>query len=268
MHTRLLKQNIWIIFLLIVASSCKKDPEVIIYYTDNMVVAHRGAWADANCPQNSLASLQNAINMKCIGSEFDVWLTKDDSLIVEHDPTYAGKNVERNTYAQLSATRLSNGEVLPTLRQYLLAASNQNQTKLFLELKSLSFNTNVLYKVTDHVLALVDELHMQDHMIYTSFRFEMLQRVHQRLPEAKTHFLGATYSPDHIRSAGFTGIDYDIDSFYVHLDWLPNAKTDSLSLGAWTVNDDDQFIWLINNKFDYIITDKPKELFRVLNHMR
>jgi glycerophosphoryl diester phosphodiesterase len=263
-----MKRNNWILFLLIAYLSCKKEPEIIIYYTDNMVVAHRGAWADGHCPQNSLASLQKAIEMKCIGSEFDVWLTKDDSLIVEHDPTYAGKNVETTTYAKLSATKLSNGENLPTLRQYLVAAANQSQTKLFLEIKSLSYNANVLYQVTDRVLDLVDEMHMQDCMVYSSFQFSMLQRIHQRLPNAKTHFLGGTYTPDYIRSAGFTGIDYEIDSFYNHLIWLPDAKTDSLSLGAWTVNNDQQFIWLIDNKFDYIITDRPKELFRVLNHMR
>ena len=263
-----MKKDRWIIFLLIAALGCKKESEPVIYYTDNIVVAHRGAWADGHCPQNSLASLQKAIEMKCIGSEFDVWLTKDDSLIVEHDPTYAGKNVETTTYAKLAATKLSNGETLPTLRQYLLTASGQSQTKLFLEIKSLNYDNNILLAITDSVLNLVAEMNMQDYMVYSSFHFTMLQRIHQRLPDAKTHFLGGTYTPDEVKSAGITGIDYDIDSFYQHLNWLTNAKTDSLSLGAWTVDSDQQFTWLINNKFDFIITDAPNELFRVLDKMR
>ncbi|MEP6466845.1 MAG: glycerophosphodiester phosphodiesterase family protein [Parafilimonas sp.] len=261
-------KNICISFLLIAGFACKKESQPIIYYTDNIVVAHRGAWADGHCPQNSLASLQKAIEMKCIGSEFDVWLTKDDSLIVEHDPTYAGKNVETTTYAKLSATKLSNGETLPTLRQYLLAAQGQTQTKLFLEVKSMAYDNTILYAITDRVLDLVAETQMQNYMVYSSFHFTILQRIHQRVPDAKTHFLGGTYTPEDVKSAGITGIDYDIDSFYDHLNWLPDAKKDSLSLGAWTVDNDQQFIWLINNKFNYIITDAPNELFRVLDNMR
>jgi glycerophosphoryl diester phosphodiesterase len=247
--------------------ACKKDAE-IIYYEDNNIVAHRGAWKDFGCPQNSLASLQKAIEMKCVGSEFDVWLTKDDSLIVEHDQFYAGENVEKATYKSLAATKLSNGEVLPTLRQYLLRASGQNQTKLFLEIKSLSYDQNKLNEVTDSIINLVTEMQMQDHIIYTSFVFYTLQRVHQRLPSAITQFLGGTSSPDKIRSAGISGISYDIKVFYRHLDWLPLAESDSLIVGAWTVNDEDQYIWLMNNKFNYIITDEPKLLFRALDKTR
>jgi glycerophosphoryl diester phosphodiesterase len=262
-----MKINICIVFLWIAALSCKKEL-VIIYYEDNNIVAHRGAWKDGGCPQNSLASLRKAIEMNCIGSEFDVWLTKDDSLIVEHDPKYAGKYVEKATYTSLAVTRLFNGEKLPTLRQYLLTASGQNQTKLFLEIKSSNYDTETLNKVTDMILDLVTEMQMQDRVIYTSFIFYTLQRVHQRLPAATTQFLGGTFSPDNIKSAGISGINYDIDSFYQHLDWLPLAMADSLSLGAWTVNNEQQFLWLTHNNFNYVITDEPRSLFRALGKMR
>ncbi len=264
-----MKRIFCVSFILIAISACKKeDNGPVIYYSDNNVVAHRGAWADGGFPPNSIASLKNAIAMECIGSEFDVWKTKDDSLIVEHDPTYANKNVERSTYAELAKTKLFNGETLPTLRKYLMAGSGQNQTKLFLEVKSMNYDDTKLFKITDRVLDLVEEMNMQNHIIYSSFHFTILQRIHQREPLAKTEFLGGMYSPDYVKAAGISGLSYDIDSFYQHSNWLPLAKSDSLSLAAWTVNNSDQFAWLINNKFDYIITDQPKSLFRFLDKLR
>jgi glycerophosphoryl diester phosphodiesterase len=261
-----MKKSFYILIPLIVISSCKK--EVIIYYEDNNIVAHRGAWKDGHCPQNSLASLRKAIEMKCVGSEFDVWLTKDDSLVVIHDPKYAGKYIEKSTYASLAQTKLSNGETLPTLRQYLHAAAGQDQTKLFVELKSLSNDARKLDKITDHIIDAVNEMQMQDHVIYTSFYYYIVQRVHQQLPSAKTLFLGGTSSPDKISSDGISGIAYDIDSFYNHTDWVVSAQTDDLILTAWTVNNDREYSWLLNNKFDYVFTDEPKSLFRALDKTR
>lgn len=250
------------------ASACKKNAGPIIYYTDNNVVAHRGAWADYHYPQNSIASLKKAIEMNCVGSEFDVWLTQDDSLVVTHDPSYGGYKVERSTYAELSKTRLSNGEILPTLRQYLTAGAGQNQTRLFLEIKSMTYKDEVMYRITDKVTELVNAMQMQDHVFYTSFHFSALQRVHQNVPNAKTFFLGGEYDPGFIKSSGITGIAYDIDTFYVHSNWPALAKGDNLSLCAWIINDNDQFQWLIKNNFDYIITDEPNTLFRWIDNMR
>ncbi|HQG57143.1 MAG TPA: glycerophosphodiester phosphodiesterase family protein, partial [Bacteroidales bacterium] len=45
------------------------------------VIAHRGAWKKNGHPQNSIASLRNAIELKVDGSEFDVRITSDDSLV-------------------------------------------------------------------------------------------------------------------------------------------------------------------------------------------
>ena len=36
------------------------------------VIAHRGAWKEFNLPENSIASLEKAIELKCDGAEFDV----------------------------------------------------------------------------------------------------------------------------------------------------------------------------------------------------
>ena len=54
------------------------------------VIAHRGYWKTPSSAQNSLRALELADSIGVYGSEFDVWLTKDDVLIVNHDAVING----------------------------------------------------------------------------------------------------------------------------------------------------------------------------------
>ena len=56
-----------------------------------LVVAHRGNWR-SNAPENSLAAIDSAIQMKVDVVELDVWRTKDGQLVLMHD-----KTVDRTT---------------------------------------------------------------------------------------------------------------------------------------------------------------------------
>lgn len=66
-------------------------------FAPNPVVAHRGAFKAKGLPENSVAALQEAIRLKCTGSEFDVRMSADDSLIINHDPHYGHKEIEKTT---------------------------------------------------------------------------------------------------------------------------------------------------------------------------
>lgn len=57
----------------------------------SQVIAHRGYWKTAGSAQNSITALQKADSIHCYGSEFDVWLTKDNKLVINHDPVYKMK---------------------------------------------------------------------------------------------------------------------------------------------------------------------------------
>ena len=71
-------------------------------WNNNMVIAHRGAFLKNNYPQNSIAALKEAIRLKCYGSEFDVHMTKDSVLVVNHDNDLKGLPIASSTYQQLS----------------------------------------------------------------------------------------------------------------------------------------------------------------------
>lgn len=101
------------------------------------VIAHRGFWKTPGSSQNSISSLLKADSIGCYGSEFDVWIAKDNKLVVNHDPVYKMRPMEYSKGDALTGLKLSNGENLPSLEQYLEAGKNCN-TRLILELKAHS----------------------------------------------------------------------------------------------------------------------------------
>ena len=67
--------------LLLAACGC-------IQAQSTQVIAHRGFWKTNGSAQNSIAALVKADSIGCYGSEFDVWLTTDNQLVVNHDATF------------------------------------------------------------------------------------------------------------------------------------------------------------------------------------
>ena len=82
-----MKKTLVPIVALLLAASAAAQPKII---------AHRGYWQTSGSAQNSLASLVKADSIGCYGSEFDVWLTADDRLIVNHDRVYRDTDIHQD----------------------------------------------------------------------------------------------------------------------------------------------------------------------------
>ena len=105
-------------------------------FHDNGVIAHRGAWKNTGHPQNTTASFRAAAEMGCHGSECDVHLTLDDSLVVYHDLSHKGMLIEKTLYADLVKVPLKDYSQIPTLREYMAVAKKYPKTKLVLDIKT------------------------------------------------------------------------------------------------------------------------------------
>ena len=144
------------LFLLSCTASRTKQTAM---FASNPVVAHRGAFKKNGFPENSLASVRESIRLQCTGSEFDVWMTADDSLVINHDPRHGNREIEKTTYRELIQVKLSNGENLPTLREYLtVGLQNNRYTRLVVEIKPSGISKDRGRLVAERVVKLVDEL--------------------------------------------------------------------------------------------------------------
>ncbi len=252
---------LFIVILYTACSGTRKAPRSPMAFAPNPIIAHRGAWKKMQLPENSVAALKQAIALQCNGSEFDVRITADDSLVVNHDPDYHKMPIEQTTYAELTKIPLSNGEPLPTLRAYLLAGINNNTTtKLVCEIKPSPAGKEKGKMIAGKVLQLVREVNATAYTEYISFDYEILKELVRLNPRVKTQYLNGDKAPAQLKADGISGLDYHYSVFKNKPHWITEAKELGLILNAWTVNDPADMDWLLAHGVNLLTTNEPELL--------
>lgn len=226
-------------------------------------IAHRGFWKTPGSAQNSIKALQKADSIGCYGSEFDVWIAKDNKLVVNHDPVYKMKPMEFSKAAALTGLKLSNGENLPSLEQYLEAGKKGN-TKLILELKAHS-NKKRETKAVQEILALVKKMGLESRMEYITFSLHAMQEFIRLAPAGTPVFyLNGELSPKELKELGASGLDYHLGVVKKHPEWVKEAHDLGLKVNVWTVDKEEDMKWLIDQQVDFITTNEPTVLQELL----
>ena len=253
--------SVFFVVIVMVACAASKESSKMEKFAPNPVIAHRGAFKKNNYPENSIAALREAIRLKCTGSEFDVRMSADDTLLINHDPTYRNLEIEKTSYGELSKFPLSNGEILPTLRQYLLSGLKENnQTRLVVEIKPSVISKERGKTIASKVVQLVSELQAERMVVYISFDYDILKKIRELRPNALTQYLNGDITPKQLKDDGITGADYHISVFKKNPEWITMAKENGIILNAWTVNTREEMQWLLERNFDFITTNEPELL--------
>ncbi len=229
----------------------------------NGVIAHRGAWKHTQAPQNSLASLRQAVKLHCYGSEFDVHMSADSGLFINHDPQLQGLALEKATTAELSALRLSNGEALPTLEAYLTEGMKQTGTKLILEIKTSTLGKERSMALTERVVSTVYALKAQAWVEYIAFDYDVCKKVRALDPYAKVAYLMGDRPPEQLASDHLSGLDYHFKVMEGKSTYFSQAQALGLTVNVWTVNEAALMQTLLEQKADFITTDEPELLLEI-----
>jgi len=237
----------------------------VSFMPETFIVAHRGAWKKMQHPENSIASLEQAFKNGYHATEFDIHMTADDSLVINHDPDYYGMPIETNTYANLNKRKLENGEDLPLLANFFKKSlEKKNNTQLIAEIKPSTISIERGRKIADKVVALANQFQLGNKIAYISFDINILQQIVQIQPTAHTQYLEGNLSPDSLHQMGISGLNYHYSVYQKNESWIQEAKKRNMLLGSWTVNDREVMKWLIDKDFDYITTNEPEILYNVL----
>ena len=229
------------------------------------IIAHRGAWKEFNLPENSIASLEKAIELKCEGAEFDVRRTLDGVLVVNHDPVYYGDTIQTNTYAFLNKNKLSNGESLPTLEEYFLKGTqDKHKTLLICEIKAAIKDKEQDYLATIETLALAKKLKIEKRIVYISFSKDILSWIKEKQPTATVLYLESDLSIDAVVQNKFDGINLHYTSFKNNSQLSATAKNAGLKIGSWTVNELSDLAILQAQGVEWITTNQPQQFQKQL----
>ena len=241
-----------LVLLLVATASLIAQPKVI---------AHRGYWRAEGAAQNSILSLRAAGELGCWGSEFDVWLTADDHLILYHDDKFEGRRVEELTLEEMRHHRLENGEELPLLKDFLRVAQEYPNLRLIFELKDHK-NKEHERKAVRAAVAMIEELGLAERTDYISFSKEACVEFVAAAPHSKVFFLSilGDMSVEEIKEAGFAGADYFHAVYELSPRIIDSLHECGLEANVWTVNNKRTMRWMIKHSVDYITTDYPEEL--------
>jgi glycerophosphoryl diester phosphodiesterase len=251
------------LFLLLLAgclmTACSEKP------AEPQVVAHRGYWKTEGSAQNSIASILNAGRIAAYGSEFDVNLTCDGALVVNHDFTYHGLKIYENTLADLrcDTLRLSNGEIIPTLDEYLEASKQYPEMKLVFELKSEGDPEYEAVALPACAEA-ITRLGVADRVEFISFSLSACKEFARLMPKNVVEYLGGEIAPAELHKMGITGIDYEYPVFYEHPEWIEEAHKLGMVVNTWTVNKEEDMRKLLELGVDQITTNEPELAQRVI----
>ena len=250
-------KNILLASALILASCAN------IQAQQTQVIAHRGFWKTTGSAQNSIAALVKADSIHCYGSEFDVWITTDGQLVVNHDDTFKGVTIQDATAAVCTAVRLDNGEQLPTLEQHL-SKGQQLTTRLILELKPHRTPEQETQAI-EGIVRMIKDFNLENRVEYISFSKHATKEFIRLAPKGTpVYYLSGDATPQELKSWGCAGPDYHFSVFQKNPEWIEQCHELGMKVNAWTVNDAQNMRWLIEHKVDFITTNEPILLQQIL----
>lgn len=221
------------------------------------VIAHRGFWDAPGSAQNSIRALVKADSIGCWGSEFDVWMTADEKLVVNHDASFKGLPIETSQAADVTALTLSNGEHLPLLDDYLKAFAERPGIKVVCELK-VHTDKRREAKAVKKVLKLMKRHKLTDRAVYITFSPEATREFVKRAPKGtEVYYLNGNWTPQQLKDEGCAGLDYSLAVMKKHPEWIEQCHNLGLKVNIWTVNRRDDLQWCIDHGADFITTNDP-----------
>lgn len=226
------------------------------------IISHRGAAGLA--PENTILSINKAIELKVDKIEIDVHQTKDGHLILMHsrsvNKTTNGKgrihNMSIDEIENLYIEDASNGAKIgiPSL-ETVFELIKSTTIKLLIEIKYPNQYPNIDIRLIE----LIEKWNISSQIEVFSFDTTFIKNLKNKLPELDVGIF--TFSPFFNKNISST---YSIGIFYMSLFFsnkkIIELKNNGYKIYAWTVNSISVVKKLQVKGIDGIITDFPDKI--------
>jgi len=232
----------------------------VLMKAQTQIIAHRGYFqAQPPTTENSITSLENAQKLKVYGSEFDVRMTKDGVLVINHDEHHGKMEISEASFKELEALKLSNGEKFPTLKDYLKQGKKDPSVKLIVEIKPAK-TPEIENEITQKTIKMIKDMKLESQSEFISFSLNICKEIKKIAPAFKVQYLNGELSPEQIKKEGLDGMDYHYSVFQKNPTWISEAKTLGLITNSWTVNDVAVYDELKKQGIGFVTTNIPEQL--------
>lgn len=224
------------------------------------IVAHRGYHRSPGSAQNSIRSLVKADSIGVDFCEFDVWMSADSVLYVNHNADINGVVIETSRSSQIDTCRLKNGERIARLDAFLDTASAM-KVGLVLEVKPHKDSVREDIAVP-MIVRMIEDKGLKERTIYITFS----HHAHDLLVEQGNRpvFYLTGVDPDRLVAMKSAGADFHISHFRKNPDWASRTHSLGMEVNMWTLDSEEDIRFAIDHGADYITTNEPELTRRLI----
>ncbi|MCP4575943.1 MAG: hypothetical protein GY846_06635 [Deltaproteobacteria bacterium] len=234
-----------------------------------LIIAHRAGAHHG--PENTLAALKKAIELGADYAEIDVQRTLDGSVVVAHDQDLMRlaldpRRIRETTYLDLSQVDIGSGfhkdfadQRLARLSDFLSAASGK--IRLLIELKY--YGTDSL--LAEETVKFVAKAHAEKEVEFMSLNLESVRQLKRLAPKIPAGYLLAAGLGD-MASSGVQFVA--VPAGQATVERMKAARKKGIKIYAWTVNDMDGILDVMEVGIDGVITDDPAMARKAIDDIR
>ncbi|NBK21903.1 MAG: hypothetical protein EOM68_07745 [Spirochaetia bacterium] len=253
------------------------------------VVAHRGGSALA--PENTLSAFAVALEQDVDTVEMDIHLSRDGALMVIHDPTLLRLTGKPGAIMDFTAEELTQFDVastfkggkhyfgfqkIPTIEEVIALVEEKATRPVHYQIEIKVKEDRSRYEgIEQELIAALTQNGIVDRTIAISFDFPTLATLRTLEPKLK---LGALISKEYLSSKGITGpeavaknmkalnVEYvGVKAEYLSQVLYDQLRSQGLGVGVWTVDDTITMRKFAQMGVDFITTNRPDLLNKVLD---
>ncbi len=242
---------ILVTFALLIVSSCTMNGP--------LVIGHRGAMGHET--ENTLASIQKAMDLGVDMIEIDVFKIKSGEIVVFHDErleriSNAGGNIEEYNITDLKKVMLDGNHRIPMLQDVLKLIDNK--VRLNIELKGANTADRVNF-ITEYYIK--DKGWTLENFLISSFNWDELKAMRELNEDMPIAILTEGDPLEALPIAKELNAEA-INPSYNKLDQViaDTIKKSGFKIYTWTVNDSKDIDAMKKLKVDGIITNFPERV--------
>jgi len=226
------------------------------------IIGHRGASFDA--PENTLASVNLAWKLDTDAAEIDVYLSKDNKIMVIHD-----KDTKRTAGEKLIVKE----SIASDLRK-LDVGSFKSPVETIPEGKKLFVEVKCGTEILPFLKESFKESGKIDRLVIISFDFSVVAGAKKIMPEVPAYWLHFNLSGEYstkwiekAKEANLDGLNFRYKG--ISEEFIKSVHDANMKIYTWTVDDPEEAAKLIKSGIDGITTNRPcwmkKELNKISN---
>ena len=216
---------------------------------ETKIISHRGRTSRKSA-DNTLASVNDAIELKVEMVEVDIRQTKDSQIVCFHDPDIQGELIRDLDYSEI----IEKDSQIPTLEQVLWSA--KGKIGIEIELKEPGYELEVVSIARDYF--------NYDKFVLKSFHPQVVERVKEIDQKIFAGLLvGSAFSLEQLfftlkeafTCTNFKQTNADFISPYYKIfeaGWFSRFTRNNVPIQVWTVNDVESIRTLINQQVHHL----------------